>query len=61
MLVVGFGIVRSRPDIVIGILVLDRSSASPGAGSKRSRRRRAAPAWHDLKGRRVISTKKLMK
>jgi hypothetical protein len=36
-------IVRYRAEIVIKILVVDRSSASPGAGRKR-RRRSAAPS-----------------
>jgi len=49
-------IVGYRAEIVIEILVVDRSSASPGAGRKR-RRRSAAPSCHDLKRRRVISMK----
>jgi len=49
-------IVGNRAEIVIEILVVDRLSAFPGAGRKR-RRRSAAPSCHDLKRRRVISTK----
>jgi len=49
-------IVGYRAGIVIEILVVDRSSASPGAGRKR-RRRSVAPSCHDIKRRRVISTK----
>jgi len=45
-----------RAEIVIEIVVVDRSAASPGAGRKR-RRRSAAPSCHDLKRRRVICTK----
>jgi hypothetical protein len=37
-----------RAEIVIEILVVDRLSASAGAGRKR-RRRSAAPSCHDLK------------
>jgi len=49
-------IVGYRAEIVVEILVVDRSSASPGAGRKR-KRRSAAPSCHDLKRRQVISTK----
>jgi len=49
-------IVEYSAEIVIQILVLDRSSASLGAGRKR-RRRCAAPSCHDLRSQRVISTK----
>jgi len=49
-------IVMYRAEIVIEILVVDRSSASPGAGRKR-RRRSVAPSCHDLKRQQVISTK----
>jgi len=49
-------IVGYRAEVVIEILIVDRSSASPGAGWKR-RRRSSAPCCHDLKRRRVISTK----
>jgi len=34
-------------EIVIEILVVDGSSASPGAGRKRRRRRSVAPSCHD--------------
>jgi len=43
-------------DIVIEILIFDRSSASPGAGRQRRRRRSPAPLCHDLKTQRVISS-----
>jgi len=51
ILIVGYG-----TEIVIRILVVDRSSASADAGRKR-RRRSAAPSFHDLKRQQVISTK----
>jgi len=51
-------IVGYRAEIVIEILIVDRSSASPGAGRKRRKRSAGgAPSCHDLKRRRVISTK----
>jgi hypothetical protein len=49
-------IVRYRAEIVIDILIMDRSSASPCAGRKR-RKRSAAPSCDDLKRQQVISTK----
>jgi len=48
-----------HPEIVIEIIIVDRSSGSPGPGRKSRRRRSAASSGHDLKRRRVISTKKL--
>jgi len=50
------GIVAYRTEIVIEILVVDRTSASPGAGKKR-RRRSAAPSYHYLEWRQLITTK----
>jgi len=53
-------IVRYRAEIVIQMLMVDRSSAFPGAGRKRrGRKRSAAPSCLDLKRWRVISTKDL--
>jgi len=49
-----------RAEIVTKILILARSSASPGAGKKRRRRKSAAPPCHDLGRRRVICTRKSM-
>jgi hypothetical protein len=46
-------IVGYLAEIVIEIFVVDRSSASPGAGRKR-KRRCAAPSCHELKRWRVI-------
>jgi len=51
-------IVGYRAGIVIKILVMDRLSASPGAGWKRRKRRSAVASFHDLKKRQVISMKK---
>jgi len=48
--------VEYRTEIVVDILVVDRSSASPGAGRKR-RRRSVAPSGQDLKRWQVIITK----
>jgi len=48
-----------HPEIVIEIIIVDRSSGSPSPGRKSRRRRSAASSGHDLKRRRVISTKKL--
>jgi len=45
-------------EIIIRILVLDGSSASPGTGRKR-RRRSVALYSHDLKRWPLINTKKL--
>jgi len=43
-------IVRYPAEIVIDILVVDRSSPSAGCGSNRRRRRSGVPSCHDLKG-----------
>jgi len=43
-------IVRYRAEIVIEMLIVDKSSGYPGAGRKR-RRRSAATSCHDLKRR----------
>jgi len=52
------GIVGSRAEIVIEILIVWRAAASQRAGWMRMRRRSATPLCHDLKRRRVLSTKK---
>jgi len=49
-------IVRNCAEIVIEILVVDRSSAPPDEGRNR-RRRSAAPSCHDLNWQQVISSK----
>jgi len=49
---------RYHAEIAIEILLMDRSSPSPGAGRNRSRRRSVAFSGHDCKRCRVISTKK---
>jgi hypothetical protein len=46
-------IVPYLPENVIDIIVMDRSSASPGP-EKKGRRRWVAPCCYDLKRRRVI-------
>jgi len=50
---------RYRAEIVIEILVVGRSSASPGTVWKRRRWRSVAPYCHDLRRWQVITTKKL--
>jgi len=51
-------IVGYHAEIVLEILIVDRLSASPGAGRKRRRRRRSvAHSCHDIKTQQVISTK----
>jgi len=49
------GIVWYRAEIVILILIVDRTSGTPGGRRKKRRRRCAAPWCHDLKRRPVIS------
>jgi len=51
MVIVGY-----RAEIILEILVVDRSSPSPGIGRKR-KRGSPVPSGHDLKWRQVISTK----
>jgi hypothetical protein len=45
---------RYHAGIIIKILVLDRSSASPAAGSKKKRTRIGTPSYHMLKLQLVI-------
>jgi len=52
-------IVGYRAEIVLQILVVDRSLAAPGAGRRWRRRRSAAPSCDDSKRWQVKSTKLL--
>jgi hypothetical protein len=58
MIIVSIGY---HAEILIEGPMMDRFSASPGAGRKRRRRRRATPSCHELKMQGVISTNKLKK
>jgi len=48
-------------EIIIEILIMDRSSATSGAGSRMRRRRSEVPSCYDLQRRLVRSRKQLNK